>query len=73
MSEDNVQKKALREKYLNDIAQELDAELKKNSSKSQSLRSIKFDENGDICMLLLSQIQHLLPDVLKTQYNLSTI
>jgi len=48
MSEDNVQKKALKEKYLNDIAQELDAELKNNISKSQSLRSIKFDEKGEI-------------------------
>jgi hypothetical protein len=48
MSEDDVQKKALREKYLNDIAQELDAELKNNTSKSQSLKSIKFDEKGDI-------------------------
>ena len=48
MSEDDVQKKALREKYLNDISQELDAELKKNTSKSQSLRYIKFDEKGEI-------------------------
>lgn len=48
MSEDDVQKKALREKYLNDIAEELDAELKNNTSKSQSLKSIKFDEKGDI-------------------------
>jgi len=48
MSEDNVQKKALKEKYLNDIAQELDAELKNNISKSQSLISIKFDEKGEI-------------------------
>ena len=48
MSEDDVQKKALREKYLNDIAQELDAELKNNTSKSQSLKYIKFDEKGDI-------------------------
>ena len=38
MSEDYVQKKALREKYLNDIAEELDAELKNNTSKSQSLK-----------------------------------
>ena len=39
-------KKALSENYLKDIAQELDAELKKNTSKSQTLRNIKFDGNA---------------------------
>jgi hypothetical protein len=53
MSEDEVKKKALREKYLNDIAQELDVELQRNMKdekgiikKTQVLKYIKFDEKG---------------------------
>ena len=51
MSEIEVQKKALKEKYLKDIAQELDVELKKKESQtnqSRSLREIAFDKQGEI-------------------------
>jgi uncharacterized protein YnzC (UPF0291/DUF896 family) len=53
MGEDEVENKALRVKYLNEIAQELEAELQRkmkdekgNILKTQVLRYIKFDENG---------------------------
>lgn len=51
MSEIDLQKKVLKEKYLKDIAQELDVELKKKESQtnqSPSLRDIAFDKEGKI-------------------------
>jgi len=51
MSEIEVQRKALKEKYLKDIVQDLDVELKKKESQtnqSQSLRNIAFDKEEQI-------------------------
>ena len=47
ISENNVKKEALRKKYLKDIEQDLD-ELKKNQTRSQSLRNIPSDKEAEI-------------------------
>ena len=51
MSEIEVQKKALKEKYLKDMSQELAVELKEKESQTNqapSLRNITFDKDGKI-------------------------
>ena len=68
MSENNVTKEALRKKYLKKIEQDLD-ELKKNQTRSQSLRNIPSDKEAEI-RFTIELIKYLTAELANTKAEL---